>query len=156
MKSLQFRVVRSCAAALVLLAASTAPFAQSMDDVPVDALLAQAQAAFRQIDARNAASVWDNASPVMRGAVKRDEFVSRVEGDRSDVGAITGRTWQNISRALNTEGNADRIPAGYYININSLAQDGNGKLIRELISFRLDNDRKWRMTGYVAQKVDSK
>lgn len=156
MTSLHLRTLRACTAALAILGTSTTLLAQRLDDVPVDALLSQAQTAFRQIDAHEAAAVWDSASPVMRRAVKKEEFVTRIDSDRAEIGQIAGRTWQSISRAVNSDANADRIPAGYYININSLAQDGSGQLMRELISFRLEDDRKWRMTGYVAQKVVSK
>jgi hypothetical protein len=159
MTNFHLRTLRPCIAAVITFAASTTLLAQSQaqDEVSVDAVLSQAQATLRQIDSRvTAAAVWDSASPLMRSALKKEAFLARIENDRVDVGPIAERTWQSITRTVNAETNAERVPAGNYISINTMAQDVNGQLMRELISFRLENDRKWRMTGYVAQKVSSK
>jgi hypothetical protein len=157
MTNFHLRTLRPCIAAVITFAASTALLAQSQDEVSVDAVLSQAQATLRQIDSRvTAAAAWDNASPLMRSALEKEAFLARIENDRKDVGPIAGRAWQSITRTVNAETNTERVPAGNYISINSMAQGASGQLMRELISFRLEEDRKWRMTGYVAQKVTSK
>jgi hypothetical protein len=158
MTTFQLRTLRPCVAALVALTASTTLLAQPQPqpEVSVDALVSQAQATFRQIDARAGAAVWDSASPLMQNALKKDAFLARIENDRADMGPIAGRMWTGITRTFNPGTGTDRIPAGNYVNVSFLAQDGNGKLLNELISFRLENDRTWRMTGYVSQKVISK
>jgi hypothetical protein len=147
---------RRCLVMLFACMASTALFAQPQAGVSLDGLLRQSNSVLRQIDLRDTASAWENASAVMRESTKKDEFVARVENDRAGLNSISSRLWQTMNRITYGNGNAQRIPAGDYININYLALDDKGQLLQELISFRFEDEKQWRMTGYIAQKVAAK
>jgi len=53
-----------------------------------------------------------------------------------------------VTRSLPRGG---KLAAGMCLNVNFATQfDNSAKPTRELISFHLDNDKKWRLSGYTA------
>lgn len=100
----------------------------------------------QMVDAGKVGEVWDGASPVAQQVVTRDAFVKSVEADRKKVGKLTERKLAGITRS---ESKGGATPAGLYINVNFATKFANEKQpIRELISFHLDQDQKWRVSGY--------
>lgn len=100
------------------------------------------------IDQNRAGEVWDGASAVMKQAVPKDEFIRQITADRNTLGAVSGRASPQVSR---TQGGAEgsAVPAGLYINVASASTFANQpQPVRELVSFRLDEDQVWRVTGY--------
>ncbi|NYZ62744.1 DUF4019 domain-containing protein [Luteimonas deserti] len=108
---------------------------------------AAAQQVLQMIDANRAAEVWDGASQTMKAAVGRDEFVSQLQADRTRLGAPSRRDAPVVSRSQFREG--DAVPAGIYVNVAFPTTFAlQPEPIRELVSFRLDEDRTWRVSGY--------
>ncbi len=94
-----------------------------------------------------AGEVWDGASATMKGAVTRDEFVRQINIDRNRLGAPTKRDQPVVSRSQFRAGEA--VPEGIYINVASPTTFASQpQAVRELVSFRLDEDRTWRVSGY--------
>ncbi len=112
-----------------------------------DANMAQAALQVAQlIDQGKAGEVWDGASTVAKQAVKRDDFVKQVDSDRSKVGKPASRKLAAITRSASKGG---ATPEGFYINVSFATQFANEKQpVRELISFHLDSDKTWRVSGY--------
>ncbi|MBD8899769.1 DUF4019 domain-containing protein [Rhodanobacter sp. DHG33] len=110
---------------------------------------AMAQGAARvaqMIDQGQAGQVWDGASSGTKQVVARDSFVKQIAADRAQVGKLVSRKLAAISRSQSTDG---RAPAGIYINVSFATQFANEKQpVRELISFHLDSDKTWRVSGY--------
>ena len=40
------------------------------------------------------------------------------------------------------------LPAGVYINVEYETRFATGPAVTELVSFRLDEDKTWRLSGY--------
>ena len=57
------------------------------------------------------------------------------------------RVWIDVSRREFS--GTPALPAGVYVNVGYQTTFANGKTARELVSFRLDEDKSWRVTGYV-------
>lgn len=75
-----------------------------------------------------------------------DAFVKQISADRSTVGKPVSRKIAAITRS---ESKGGGTPAGYYINVSFATQFSNEKqLVRELVSFHLDSDKTWRVSGY--------
>ena len=114
-----------------------------------DADMTQAALQVMQLVDRNQiGEVWDGASAVMKQAVTRDEFIRQITSDRTALGAVSGRANPAVTR---TQGGQEggTVPAGLYINVASATTFANQpQPVRELVSFRLDEDRTWRVTGY--------
>jgi hypothetical protein len=98
------------------------------------------------IDNGQIGEVWDRASDVAKQSVTRDQFVKTTEADRAKLGKMNSRKVAGVTRSVSRGG---KLPAGMYVNVNFATQFGNNtKPTRELISFHLDNDKKWRLSGY--------
>lgn len=99
-----------------------------------------------QVDQSQTGIVWDNASSIMKQAVQRDAFIKQTDTDRKQVGKPVSRKLAAITRSASQGG---ATPAGYYVNVSFATQFANQKQpIRELISFHLDPDKVWRVSGY--------
>jgi hypothetical protein len=99
------------------------------------------------VDAGRADEVWDGASPAIRRIVPRAEFLMRVAADRKRLGAVVSRGDPAIDRERYAAGG--RVPQGEYVNVAFPTRFANVEQpVRELVSFRLDEDRVWRVSGY--------
>ncbi len=99
------------------------------------------------VDESRVGEVWDGASAAMKRAVPREEFVAQVGGDRSRVGKPRERGDAAVTRTQYPAG--QRVPQGVYANIATPTSFANApQAVRELVSFRLDEDRTWRVSGY--------
>ncbi len=107
-----------------------------------------AQAALQtaqQIDQGKFGEVWDGASSSIKPLVSRDAFVKGIAADRKTVGALKSRNFAGESASVNPAG----APPGTYMNVQFATQFANTKQpVRELISYHLDADNKWRVSGY--------
>jgi len=99
------------------------------------------------VDGNRIGEVWDGASAAMKQSVARDEFIKQVTIDRNRLGAVSSRADPQVSRSLFPAG--QQVPEGLYINVRSATTFSNQpRPVRELVSFRLDEDRVWRVSGY--------
>ena len=99
------------------------------------------------VDGSKTAEVWDGASSVTRKAVTRDQFATNVNGDRAKLGALVSRGKPSITRVQYPAGSS--VPEGIYLNVSFPTRfANNAQPVRELVSFRLDEDKVWRVSGY--------
>jgi len=106
-----------------------------------------AQQVMQMVDGNRTGEIWDGASAAMKRAVTRDEFIKQINTDRNRLGAPAGRGQSNISRAQYPAG--AQVPQGLYINVATPTKFANtAQQVRELVSFRLDEDKTWRVSGY--------
>ncbi|HJR72901.1 MAG TPA: DUF4019 domain-containing protein [Luteimonas sp.] len=106
-----------------------------------------AQQVIALVDANRIGEVWDGASPTMKRLVSKDEFVKQVTIDRNRLGAPAGRGQAGVSRSQFAAGG--QVPAGLYINVSFPTKFAKApQQVRELVSFHLDDDKTWRVSGY--------
>ncbi|WP_226469728.1 DUF4019 domain-containing protein [Luteimonas panaciterrae] len=106
-----------------------------------------AQQVIQMVDGNRIGEIWDSASATMKRAVTRDEFVKQVTIDRNKLGKPAGRGQAVVTRSQFRAG--DRVPEGLYLNIAVPTKFANAQQpVRELVSFRLDEDKTWRVSGY--------
>lgn len=99
------------------------------------------------VDQNKMTEVWDGASSVAKGVVTRDDFVRQIAADRQKLGAPAARQQVGVTRAAYAAGG--QVPAGNYINVVYATKFANAeKPVRELVSFHLDDDKTWRVSGY--------
>lgn len=99
------------------------------------------------VDQNKVGEVWDGASAVAKSVVGKSNFVSQIASDRQKLGAPTERKQVGVTRAAYAAGG--QVPAGNYINVVYATKFANApKPVRELVSFHLDNDKTWRVSGY--------
>ncbi len=134
---------RAIMAALALASLSSIAAAQAID--PNTIVGAGLQAA-QMIDAGKVADIWDGASPIAQKQVPKPQFVQAVTTARQALGPAKDRSWWSITRSTST--GTPELPAGAYVNVEYVTTFVNGKTARELVSFRFDEDKQWRVTGY--------
>ncbi|HEY0198681.1 MAG TPA: DUF4019 domain-containing protein [Rhodanobacter sp.] len=105
------------------------------------------------VDQNKAGIVWDNASNVAKSVVSKNDFVRQITADRAAVGPVKSRKFAGESASLSdgrtTTKGVTATPAGTYISVAFATQFGtNPQPVRELVSFHLDTDQKWRVSGY--------
>lgn len=107
-----------------------------------------AQQVLELVDAGRIGEVWDGASAVMKRVVPREEFVNQVSDERGRLGRPVDRGTAGVTRTQFPAG--ARVPQGMYVNVATPTrfQKSAGQVVRELVSFRLDEDRVWRVSGY--------
>lgn len=99
------------------------------------------------VDQNKTAEIWDGASAVAKGVVTREEFVRQIAADRQKLGAPATRQQVAVTRAAYAAGG--QVPAGNYINVVYATKFANAPdPVRELVSFHLDADKTWRVSGY--------
>jgi hypothetical protein len=126
-------------------AAQAAPAAQGIS--PNDLLQAGFGVA-QGMDRGQAGALWDDASPVAKQAVKREDFIAQIQKARQPLGAPGARNWIAVRRAL---GDGKAIPAGVYASVEFVTTFAQNRTMRELVSFRLEQDGVWRLSGYTVQ-----
>lgn len=112
---------------------------------------AEITAAARQVmalvDAGRIDEVWEGASPAMKRLVPRGEFMQELTRDRARLGTVLSRGTPVVGRESYPAGG--RVPQGEYLNVAIPTRfKGAAQPVRELVSFRLDEDRVWRVSGY--------
>lgn len=111
------------------------------------AMTAAALQAARMVDAGRAADLWKNASSAARRTVDDATFTRQLAQDRARLGALVSRGQPSISRVRYNAGAA--VPEGLYLNVAFPARFASSdQPVRELVSFRLDEDQTWRLAGY--------
>lgn len=106
-----------------------------------------AQQVVQLIDGNRADEVWDGSSEAVKRLVPRDDFVQQISTDRNQLGAPSARGEAVITRTQFQDG--AEVPAGLYINVAFPTRFANHpEPVRELVSFRLDEDQVWRVSGY--------
>jgi len=110
-------------------------------------MTAAALRAAQLVDGGRTGEVWDGASAVARRAVTRPAFISQVQADRTRLGALVGRGQPSVTRVRYGAGAA--VPEGLYVSVSFPTRFASSpQPVRELVSFRLDEDQVWRVAGY--------
>lgn len=113
-------------------------------------LVKYAESIVAMIDNGQSGQVWDQASDVAKKSASRDQFTKATESDRAKLGKMTSRKLEGVTRALSN--GKEKLPEGLYVNVNFATKFSNeAKPIRELVSFHLDSDKKWRLSGYTVR-----
>lgn len=101
----------------------------------------------QMVDANRIGEVWDGASATMKKMVTKDDFVKQITIDRNKLGKVATRGKPAVSRSQFPAG--AKVPEGLYLNVAVPTTFANQpKPVRELVSFRLDTDKTWRVSGY--------
>ncbi|HDR9512157.1 hypothetical protein C5615_38130 [Burkholderia cepacia] len=124
--------------------------AQSPGD-SADELLQDANVVLRQLDAGQFDDVWTNAAGFVKTRVKQDQFATNLRRARQAFGTVDHRGWAQVTRIRYT--NVANVPDGLYANVDCATTLTTGARFYEKLSFRLDGDDHWHLTGYTPRKT---
>ncbi|KRG45934.1 hypothetical protein ARC20_06910 [Stenotrophomonas panacihumi] len=110
-------------------------------------MIQAAQKVLQMVDAGQLPQLWDGASVVAKRAVTRENFANQIGAQRKRLGAVAGRGQAAVTRVRYNAGAS--VPEGLYVNVSFPTRFANApQPVRELVSFRLDEDKVWRLAGY--------
>lgn len=130
-------------------AAAPAPSATRSAGVDPNGALNAAFQVAQMVDAGRTAELWDGASAVTKRLMQKQAFVNGVTSMRKQKGDVRGRAWVAVRRQQLA--GTDKVPAGNYVSVELAAQVAGNKMLRELITFRVDEDGVLRFSGYVME-----
>lgn len=148
----------SIAAAVLLMTCATAsaqqptpppspsPAQRVATDIGPSNVVQAAVAIAQMIDGGRIAEVWDGSSPISQKQVDRKKFVDTITAQRKPLGAPTARHWVAVTR--NVVQNNPSVPNGLYVSARFETHFANNRVASELFSFRFDDDKTWRLSGY--------
>jgi hypothetical protein len=126
-------------------------FAAADDGASADVLLHDADDVLQQLDIGRFDDVWNDAAPFVKVKIPKEQFVAQTSAARHALGAVAKRGWAAVVRIHYT--NATGIPDGLYANVDYATTLADGQTVYELLSFQLEGDGQWRLTGYVPRRT---
>jgi hypothetical protein len=132
--------------AAVCALATSATLAVAGQGTSADELLGDADRVFQQFDSGRYVEAWQDAAPFVKAKMPQDQFASTMSQSRRMLGAVTRRGWSSVTR-IQYVGVAG-VPDGLYANVDSTSTLADGRTAFELVSFQLEADGRWRLTGY--------
>ncbi len=112
-----------------------------------DELLRDGDYALQLIDTGRFQDLWNDAAPFVKQRYDRKRFTDDTRRARETVGQIKGRGWAAVTRIVYN--GAKDVPDGLYANVDYATTQATGKTVYEKVSFRLEGDGRWHLTGYV-------
>ncbi|WP_244104565.1 DUF4019 domain-containing protein [Burkholderia ambifaria] len=98
-------------------------------------------------DAGQYGAVWADSAAFVKARIKQDQFAADMQRARQSVGTVRHRGWAQVTRIRYT--NAPATPDGLYANVDYAT---TLTTVYEKLSFRLDDDGRWHLTGYVPRQ----
>ena len=87
---------------------------------------------------------WKEAAEYFRNAVKQDQWEQSLQAVRKPLGKLVSRKVKSTSYKTSLPG----APDGQYVVIEFETSFENKKLAIETVTPMMDNDGKWRVSGY--------
>ncbi len=137
---------------LTLLGCSGALAQESGVGSSADELVQAGLNTLRQIEDNRAGDAWEAAAPFVKARFPKAELVGTLQKARATFGSVAQRTWASVSRVRQTTASEQGFPPGLYANIDYSTRLTDGRTVFELVSFRLELDGVWRLTGYVTRQ----
>ncbi|EKS9796152.1 MULTISPECIES: DUF4019 domain-containing protein [Burkholderia] len=129
-----------CAVASIAIGAHAQSTGESADE-----LLQAANKVFRQLEAGQFNDIWLDSADFIKTRFKQDQFVTDIRRAWQTVALVRHREWEQISRNRYTNAT---VPDGLYANVDYVTTLTTGTTVYEKVSFHLDNDGHWHLTGY--------
>ncbi|MDB5783716.1 DUF4019 domain-containing protein [Caballeronia mineralivorans] len=115
-----------------------------------DELVRDANNTLQLIDDAHFDIVWDGAAPFVKAKIEKGRFVTDTQRARQLLGTVTKRGWTSVTRVQYT--GDQNVPNGMYANVDFFTTLASGRTVFERLSFRLEIDGHWHLTGYVPRQ----
>jgi len=112
-------------------------------------LIQGAEQVVLMVDRGQSGDIWEGLSIPIRGMVRKSDFISQIQSKRQGLGNPVQRHVITTNQQSIT--GQKSIPDGLYYTVFVEAKFSGGQTVRELISFRHDEDNVWRVAGYTIQ-----
>jgi hypothetical protein len=109
-----------------------------------NAAVEPAQTWLRDIDAGNYAPSWTNAAVLFQSAITSEKWTESMQQFRKPLGALISRNVTSAQEYASLPG----TPDGRYIVMQFETSFANKQSAIETVTFRLEQDGKWKAAGY--------
>ena len=147
------RLIQKCVVvkvAAVCALAGWCSLAAAEPGTSADELLGDAGRVLQQLDSDQLDDLWQNAAPFIREKMTQDQFVNSMRVARRTLGPVSTRGWASVTRIRYTKVNG--VPDGLYANVDFSTTLAGGRTLYEMLSFQLESDGQWRLTGYMPRQ----
>ena len=128
--------------------APLAPLApQNQPVIDLNQIVGAAGLAAQMIDQNREPEIWDGLSPSVKRIAPKDSFVTEIRRVRIPLGPPRARAWLAVAAAFVPQ--AGNKVGGQFLTVDFATTFAPGKQIIERFSFRLDEDKTWRLAGYL-------
>ena len=117
--------------------------AAAVDSKTVEAIMV-AESFLLLVDTNQYAQSWDAASSFFKSQVPKETWVKQISGIRPAFGKVTSRQILNAQHKAQLPG----APDGQYVILQYTTTFENKREAVETITPMLDEDGKWRVSGY--------
>jgi hypothetical protein len=129
--------------------ATAEPEAKAMPEPETDpeaekAAIESAKAWLELIDAEKYDQSWQEAALYVRNLVPKDDWHRSMQGARRPLGKLVSRELKSTRYTTSAPG----APDGQYVILQYNTRFENKKAAVETVTPMLDNDGKWRVSGY--------
>jgi Protein of unknown function (DUF4019) len=114
------------------------------DSAAEDSALKASKAWLDLIDSGKYDASWEEAAMYFKNTVKKEEWISTIKTVRDPFGKLLNRTLKSKQSVTSMPG----APDGDYVIIQYDSSFENKKSAVETVVPMLDNDGKWRVSGY--------
>ena len=106
--------------------------------------IASAQSWLEIVDAEKYAESWEEAAELFKSAISKVKWVESIQVVRNPLGKVVSRKLDSQKYMTSLPG----APDGEYVVIQYNTEFENKKVAIETITPMLDDDGKWRVSGY--------
>jgi hypothetical protein len=96
------------------------------------------------VDGREYPASWENAAPVFKGAVSKEQWAKMLQASRAPLGALISRAVESAVYTTSLPG----APDGKYVVIRYESSFEHKKSAIETVTPALGEDGQWRVSGY--------
>ena len=96
------------------------------------------------VDAGNYAASWDEAAQLFKNAVSKQEWTEKVKAVRAPLGKVISRKLKSATLKTTLPG----APDGQYVVIQYDTSFEHKKSAVETVTPMMDQDGRWRVSGY--------
>jgi hypothetical protein len=136
--------LRQIAACLVFLLMWSA-VVTATSQVNEEAAVSAAKDWLGEIDKGNYAASWRSAASFFRNAVTKEQWKQSLDAYRKPLGKLIARKIKSLSYKTSLPG----APDGRYVVIQFQTKFENKRRAVETVTPMMDDDGKWRVSGYI-------
>lgn len=126
---------------LFVLMLSTVAFCQQR---PEELATESAQHWLEMVDSGNYAASWDQAAPVFKNAVSKEQWARAMQNTRVPLGKVLSRTVKSAVYTTSLPG----VPDGHYVVIQFESSFEYKKSAIETVTLSQGEDGQWQVSGY--------
>lgn len=125
----------------------------SSQGLMADTFIQSAQGVLNRLDRGEVEAIYQSSSVVLQNATTLEQFRAAMNGRTQQLTNAVRRDWASIARS-NIGQSSPSIAPGFYVTTTFQVVGRPGTpTLREVVTFRADEDRVWRLAGVAIEAL---